>query len=67
VRVLGGERGTYAGRLLVYEARAARSRVVPVRMRDGCPACAARPKPAAPPPPPPEELPTGAVLLPEGG
>lgn len=42
VRVLSGERGSYAGRLLVYEARAARSRTVPVRRRAGCPACEAR-------------------------
>lgn len=39
VRVLAGERGAYAGRLLVYEARGARSRSVPVRRREGCPAC----------------------------
>ncbi len=42
VRVLSGDRGSYAGRLLVYEARAARSRTVPVRRREGCPACRAR-------------------------
>ncbi len=39
VRLLRGERGAYAGRLLVHEARAARSRVVPVRLRPGCPPC----------------------------
>jgi molybdopterin/thiamine biosynthesis adenylyltransferase len=44
-RVLAGERGTYAGRLMVYEARAARARTVPVRLREGCPACAAVPRP----------------------
>jgi molybdopterin/thiamine biosynthesis adenylyltransferase len=43
VRLLAGERGTYAGRLLVHEARAARSRTVPVRLRTGCTACAAVP------------------------
>ncbi|HTP52174.1 MAG TPA: HesA/MoeB/ThiF family protein [Anaeromyxobacteraceae bacterium] len=42
VRLLLGERGAYAGRLLVYEARRARSRAVPVRIRDGCPACRAQ-------------------------
>jgi molybdopterin/thiamine biosynthesis adenylyltransferase len=42
VRILSGDRGTYAGRLLVFEARAARSRTVPVRPREGCPACRAR-------------------------
>ncbi|HEX7489251.1 MAG TPA: HesA/MoeB/ThiF family protein [Anaeromyxobacteraceae bacterium] len=41
VRLLAGGRGAYAGRLLVYEARSARSRSVPVRRRDGCPACRA--------------------------
>jgi len=49
VRVLSGERGTYTGRLMVYEARGAQARTVPVRQRPGCPACAAapqRPEPA---------------------
>ncbi len=40
LRLLGGERGVYAGRLLVFEARPARTRIVPVRPRSGCPACA---------------------------
>jgi molybdopterin-synthase adenylyltransferase len=44
VRVLSGERGTYAGRLMVYEARGAQARTVPVRLRPACPACAAAPK-----------------------
>ncbi len=39
LRLLGGERGTYAGRLLVYEARPARTRIVSVRLRASCPAC----------------------------
>jgi len=39
LRLLRGERGAYAGRLFVYEARAARGRIVPVRRRTGCPAC----------------------------
>lgn len=39
VRLLCGERGSYAGRLLVYESRAARARTVPVRRRGGCPCC----------------------------
>jgi molybdopterin/thiamine biosynthesis adenylyltransferase len=43
VRLLGGERGAYLGRLLTYEARSARSRLVMVRRREGCPACAGRP------------------------
>ncbi len=46
VRLLSGERGTYAGCLLVYEARVARSRTVPLRRREGCPACANAPRPA---------------------
>jgi molybdopterin/thiamine biosynthesis adenylyltransferase len=41
VRVLSGERGAYEGRLLVYEARTARSRTVAVRPREGCPSCQA--------------------------
>jgi molybdopterin/thiamine biosynthesis adenylyltransferase len=39
VRILSGERGTYAGRLMVYESRGARARTVPVRPRQGCHAC----------------------------
>jgi molybdopterin/thiamine biosynthesis adenylyltransferase len=42
LRLLSGERGAYAGRLLVYEARPARARAVPVRTRAGCPACEGR-------------------------
>ncbi|HUK66109.1 MAG TPA: ThiF family adenylyltransferase [Anaeromyxobacteraceae bacterium] len=42
VRLLAGERGTYAGRLVVYEARGARSRAVPLRPRAGCPTCGHR-------------------------
>jgi molybdopterin/thiamine biosynthesis adenylyltransferase len=45
VRLLAGERGALAGRLLVYEARAARARSVPVRRRPGCAACGAQPRP----------------------
>lgn len=41
VRLLAGERGSYAGRLMVFEARSARSRTVPVRRREGCAACGA--------------------------
>jgi molybdopterin/thiamine biosynthesis adenylyltransferase len=41
VRILSGERGTYAGRLLVYESRRARSRTVPVRIRETCATCQA--------------------------
>jgi molybdopterin-synthase adenylyltransferase len=40
LRLLEGERGEYAGRLLVYEARSARSRAVTVKRREGCAACA---------------------------
>ncbi len=40
LRLLAGERGAYAGRLLVFEARGGRSRLVLVRRRLGCPACA---------------------------
>lgn len=39
VRVLSGERGAYAGRFLVYEARPARSRTIAVRRRPLCTAC----------------------------
>jgi molybdopterin-synthase adenylyltransferase len=42
LRLLAGERGAYAGRLMVYEARPARTRIVPVRLRPGCPACEGR-------------------------
>jgi len=44
VRLLCGERGTYAGRLMVYESRGARARTVPVRLREGCPACGSLPR-----------------------
>jgi molybdopterin/thiamine biosynthesis adenylyltransferase len=40
LRLLKGERGAYAGRLFTHEARGARSRLVLVRRRVGCPACA---------------------------
>jgi molybdopterin/thiamine biosynthesis adenylyltransferase len=43
IRLLTGERGAYVGRLLSFEARTARSRIVMVRRREGCPACATRP------------------------
>lgn len=51
VRVLAGERGAYAGRLLVYEARSARSRAVAVRRRPDCTACPSAPRRAAQAPP----------------
>lgn len=41
LRVLAGERGAYAGRLVAYEARTGKSRLVPLRVRAGCPACSA--------------------------
>jgi len=40
LRLLAGERGAYVGRLFVYEARSGRGRLVVVRRRPGCPACA---------------------------
>ena len=40
LRLLAGERGAYEGRLYTYEARSARSRLVLVRRRAGCAACA---------------------------
>lgn len=40
LRLLAGERGAYEGRLFTYEARTARARLVLVRRRPGCPACA---------------------------
>lgn len=39
VRLLSGERGAYVGRLLSFEARTARGRLVMVRRRGDCPAC----------------------------
>jgi molybdopterin/thiamine biosynthesis adenylyltransferase len=50
LRLLAGEPGAYAGRLLVYDARAARSRLVPVKQRPDCTSCpsAARRPSAAP-------------------
>jgi molybdopterin/thiamine biosynthesis adenylyltransferase len=42
LRLLAGERGAYAGRLVIFEARPARTRVVVVRRRPGCPACEGR-------------------------
>jgi molybdopterin/thiamine biosynthesis adenylyltransferase len=50
LRLLQGERGAYEGRLYTYEARSARSRLVLVRKRAECPACAGtQPLEAAPP------------------
>jgi molybdopterin/thiamine biosynthesis adenylyltransferase len=40
-RLLEGQPGAYAGRLVVYEARSAWSRAVPLHPRPGCPACGA--------------------------
>jgi molybdopterin/thiamine biosynthesis adenylyltransferase len=40
LRLLSGERGAYEGRLYTFEARSARSRLVLVRKRQGCLACA---------------------------
>ncbi len=40
LRLLAGERGAYEGRLFTFEARSARGRLVLVRRRMGCPACA---------------------------
>jgi len=40
LRLLAGERGAYEGRLYTFEARTARSRIVPVRRRAGCGSCA---------------------------
>jgi molybdopterin-synthase adenylyltransferase len=40
LRLVQGERGAYEGRLYTYEARTARSRMVLVRKRSGCAACA---------------------------
>jgi molybdopterin/thiamine biosynthesis adenylyltransferase len=47
VRLLAGERGTYAGQLFIYHSRSASSRTVPVRRREGCPSCGNVPPPAA--------------------
>jgi molybdopterin/thiamine biosynthesis adenylyltransferase len=43
LRLLTGERGAYIGRLLSFEARTARSRLVTVRRRDDCPVCGSKP------------------------
>lgn len=43
VRLLEGRPGTYAGRLVSFEARSAVARAVPVRRRHDCPACGALP------------------------
>ncbi|WP_243337833.1 HesA/MoeB/ThiF family protein [Anaeromyxobacter soli] len=51
LRLLAGERGAYEGRLYTYEARSARGRLVLVRKRAGCAACAGtQPLEAAAPP-----------------
>jgi molybdopterin-synthase adenylyltransferase len=41
LRLLAGERGAYAGRLVAYDARTGRTRLVPLRVRAGCPTCGA--------------------------
>ncbi len=41
LRLLCGERGSYAGLLVTWEARRAQVRAVPVPRRAGCPACQA--------------------------
>ena len=40
LRLLAGERGAYEGRLFTFEGRSARSRLILVRKRPECPACA---------------------------
>ena len=40
LRLITGERGAYEGRLVTFEGRSARSRVVSVPRRPGCPTCA---------------------------
>ena len=39
LRLISGERGAYEGRLVTFEGRSARSRVVSVPRRPGCPTC----------------------------
>lgn len=56
VRLLAGERGAHAGRLLVYEARPARARTIAVRRRPLCTACGHLADPTAVPVAPPEAL-----------
>jgi len=41
LRLLAGERGAYAGRLVAFDGRSGRTRLVPLRIRSGCPACSA--------------------------
>jgi molybdopterin/thiamine biosynthesis adenylyltransferase len=41
MRVLAGERGAYAGRLVAYDARTGKARLVPLRIRASCPTCSA--------------------------
>jgi molybdopterin/thiamine biosynthesis adenylyltransferase len=41
LRLLAGERGAYAGRLVAFDGRSGRTRLVPVRVRAGCPVCSA--------------------------
>jgi molybdopterin/thiamine biosynthesis adenylyltransferase len=40
LRLIAGERGAYEGRLYTFEARSGRSRLILVRRRPECPACA---------------------------
>ncbi len=49
LRLLAGEPGAYAGRLLVWEARGARARTVPVKLRPDCATCPSAPRRPAPP------------------
>jgi molybdopterin-synthase adenylyltransferase len=41
LRLLAGERGAYAGRLVTFDGRSGRTRLVPLRVRPGCPVCSA--------------------------
>lgn len=43
LRLVAGAPAAYAGRILGYEARAARSRAVPLKRRPGCAACGGHP------------------------
>jgi molybdopterin/thiamine biosynthesis adenylyltransferase len=50
LRLLSGEAPAYGGQLLIYEARGARSRLVPVKARADCTTCPSAPRRAAPAP-----------------
>jgi len=67
LRLAAGERGAYAGRMLIFDGRSGRSRLVLVRRRPGCAACAGSLELSDAAAPACEAAPPAAVATPAAG